>query len=70
MAAIGPLRRFAAAQQDVGNGGRPDGRQTRPEPAVFDPKLSSANVMKPDKFMLVPDDIGGPGGAPVQCGSR
>jgi hypothetical protein len=24
-----------------------------------DPKLSSANVMKPGKFMLVPDDIGG-----------
>jgi hypothetical protein len=36
----------------------------------IDPKLSSANVMKPDKFILVPDDIGGPGDAPAQCGSR
>jgi hypothetical protein len=38
--------------------------------APSDPKPSSANVMKPDKFMLVPEDIGGPGGAPAQCGSR
>jgi hypothetical protein len=32
MTAVGPELRFAAMQQDVGNGGRPDGRRTRPEP--------------------------------------
>jgi hypothetical protein len=37
MSLSGPTRRFAAAQRSDRNGGRPDGRRTRPEPALMTP---------------------------------
>jgi hypothetical protein len=61
MAAIGPKRQFAAVQR-YGSCRWNTGRSVdAADNAGPDPKLSSANVVKPDKFMLVPDDIGGPG---------
>jgi hypothetical protein len=70
MSPPGPKRQLAAVQR-YGPCQWNTGRSVDvPDTTALDPKLSSANVMKPDKFMLVPDDIGGPGGAPAQCGSR